>query len=55
MIEEAGGSAYVYGSSSGAALALRATAAGLPIEKLVAFEPPYVVDDSRKQIPRWTG
>jgi len=52
VIEAAGGSAYVYGSSSGAALALRAAAAGLPIEKLVAFEPPYVVDDSRKQIPR---
>ncbi len=52
VIEAAGGSAYVYGSSSGAALSLRAAAAGLPIEKLVAFEPPYVVDDSRKQIPR---
>jgi pimeloyl-ACP methyl ester carboxylesterase len=52
VIEAAGGSAYVYGSSSGAALALRATAAGLPVEKLVAFEPPYVVDDSRKPIPR---
>ncbi|HZX03305.1 alpha/beta hydrolase [Kribbella sp.] len=52
VLEAAGGSAYVYGSSSGAALALRATAAGLPVEKLVAFEPPYVVDGSRKQIPR---
>jgi pimeloyl-ACP methyl ester carboxylesterase len=52
VIEAAGGSAYVYGSSSGAALSLRAAAAGVPIEKLVAFEPPYVVDDSRKQIPR---
>jgi pimeloyl-ACP methyl ester carboxylesterase len=52
VIEAAGGSAYVYGSSSGAALALRAAAAGLAIEKLVAFEPPYVVDDSRKAIPR---
>ncbi|HEY3557338.1 MAG TPA: alpha/beta hydrolase [Kribbella sp.] len=52
VIEAAGGSAYVYGSSSGAALALRAAAAGVPIEKLVAFEPPYVVDDSRKPIPR---
>lgn len=52
VIEAAGGSAYVYGSSSGAALALRAAAAGLPIEKLVAFEPPFVVDDSRKPIPR---
>lgn len=52
IIEAAGGSAYVYGTSSGAALALRAAAAGLPISKLVAFEPPYVVDDSRPQIPR---
>ncbi|MET9271283.1 alpha/beta hydrolase [Kribbella sp. NPDC003557] len=52
VIEAAGGSASVYGSSSGAALALRAAAAGLPIEKLIAFEPPYVVDHSRKQIPR---
>ncbi|WP_344318475.1 alpha/beta fold hydrolase, partial [Acrocarpospora pleiomorpha] len=52
VIEAAGGSAFAYGSSSGAALALRAGAAGLPVEKLVAFDPPYVVDDSRKQIPR---
>jgi pimeloyl-ACP methyl ester carboxylesterase len=52
VIEAAGGSAYVYGTSSGAALALRAAAAGVPIQKLVAFEPPYVVDDSRPQIPR---
>ena len=34
-----------------AALALRAAAAGVAIEKLVAFEPPFVVDDSRKPIP----
>jgi pimeloyl-ACP methyl ester carboxylesterase len=52
VIEAAGGSAYVYGSSSGAALALRAAAAGVPISKLVVFEAPYVVDDSRKAIPR---
>lgn len=52
LIEAAEGSAYVYGTSSGAALALRAVAAGLPIGRLVAFEPPYVVDDSRKPIPR---
>ena len=51
VIEAAGGSAYVYGSSSGAALALRAAAAGVAIEKLVAFEPPFVVDDSRKPVP----
>ncbi|GAA1592443.1 alpha/beta hydrolase [Kribbella sancticallisti] len=51
LIEEAGGSAYVYGTSSGAALALRAAAAGLPITKLAVFEAPFVVDDSRKPIP----
>ncbi|GAB2646262.1 alpha/beta fold hydrolase [Kribbella swartbergensis] len=52
VIEAAGCSAYVYGTSSGAALALRAAAAGVAIEKLVVFEPPFVVDGSRKQIPR---
>ena len=31
LIDAAGGTAYVYGSSSGAALALRAAASGLPI------------------------
>jgi pimeloyl-ACP methyl ester carboxylesterase len=52
VIEAAGGTAYVYGSSSGAALALRAAAEGLPISKLVAFEAPFVVDGSRKPVPR---
>jgi pimeloyl-ACP methyl ester carboxylesterase len=51
VIGAAGGAAYVYGSSSGAALALRAAQAGVAIEKLVAFEPPYVVDGSRKPVP----
>ncbi len=51
IIEVAGGSAYVYGTSSGAALALHAANAGLPIEKLIAFEPPFVVDDTRKPMP----
>jgi len=40
LIAEAGGSASVYGFSSGALLALHAAAAGVPIEKLVLFEPP---------------
>jgi pimeloyl-ACP methyl ester carboxylesterase len=52
VIETAGGSASVYGTSSGAALALRAAAAGLPITKLAVFEAPFVIDDSRKAIPR---
>lgn len=45
LIEEAGGSASVYGHSSGAGLALNAAAGGLPITRLVLHEPPYGPDD----------
>jgi pimeloyl-ACP methyl ester carboxylesterase len=46
LISEAGGSAFVYGHSSGAALALEAAARGVPITGLVAYEPPYsALDD----------
>jgi pimeloyl-ACP methyl ester carboxylesterase len=45
VIAEAGGSACVYGFSSGALLALQAAAAGVPIEKLVLMEPPIGSDD----------
>lgn len=48
VIGASGASAFVYGHSSGAALALEAAAAGLPIGKLAVFEPPYTgeeVDD----------
>jgi pimeloyl-ACP methyl ester carboxylesterase len=41
LIAHAGGSASVFGHSSGAVLALEAAAAGLAIDKLVAYEPPY--------------
>ena len=41
LIAEAGGTSSVYGHSSGAALALHAAVAGLPIAKLVLHEPPY--------------
>jgi pimeloyl-ACP methyl ester carboxylesterase len=40
LIAEAGGSAYVYGTSSGGVLALHAAASGLAIPKLALFEPP---------------
>jgi pimeloyl-ACP methyl ester carboxylesterase len=42
LIEVAGGSASVVGLSSGGALALEAAASGLRIDKVVAYEPPYV-------------
>lgn len=45
LITEAGGSACVYGLSSGALLALQAAASGLPIPKLALFEPPIGTDD----------
>lgn len=47
LIMEAGGSANVYGHSSGAILALEAAAKGLAIKKLALYEPPYNVDDNR--------
>src|SRR5215216_6825624 len=51
LIQEAGGAAFVFGGSSGAVLALDAAAHGLNITKLAAYEPPFVVDDSREPPP----
>jgi pimeloyl-ACP methyl ester carboxylesterase len=48
MLEAAGGSAHLYGSSSGAALALQAAAAGLPVAKLALWEPPYILDENAR-------
>jgi pimeloyl-ACP methyl ester carboxylesterase len=42
VIAAAGGSAHLYGTSSGAALALEAAASGLQIDKLALWEPPYI-------------
>ncbi|HLK37067.1 MAG TPA: alpha/beta hydrolase [Polyangiaceae bacterium] len=47
LISEAGGSACVFGHSSGAVLALHAAARGLPIEKLALYEAPLILDGSR--------
>ncbi len=44
LITEAGGSASVFGYSSGAILALMAAARGLPITKLALYDPPFLVD-----------
>lgn len=51
LIAEAGGSAAVFGHSSGATLALKAAAHGLQITKLALYEPPFLVDDSRPPLP----
>lgn len=44
LIAEAGGSAHLYGYSSGALLAMRAAAHGLPICRLALLEPPLQDD-----------
>lgn len=51
LITEAGGSAFVYGVSSGAALALEAVASGLAINKLAMWEPPFIADKSGPRPP----
>jgi pimeloyl-ACP methyl ester carboxylesterase len=52
LIEAAGGSAFLYGMSSGAVLALEAANA-LPgrVTKLAMYEPPFIVDESRPPVP----
>jgi pimeloyl-ACP methyl ester carboxylesterase len=52
IITAAGGSASVFGHSSGAVLALEAAAKPLPITKLAVYEPPYIVDDTRARPER---
>lgn len=49
LIEAAGGTAAMYGHSSGAGLALEAAAAGLPVTRLVLHEPPYGPDDDESR------
>lgn len=44
LIVEAGGTAAVYGHSSGAGLVLHAAAHGLPMAKIVLHDPPYAPD-----------
>ena len=49
LIAEAGGTASVYGHSSGAGLVLHAAAHGLPIAKLVLHESPFVPDGEEER------
>jgi pimeloyl-ACP methyl ester carboxylesterase len=51
LIAEAGGSAYVYGISSGATLALEAANRGLAIDKLALYESPCIVDGTHAPLP----
>jgi len=51
LIAEAGGSANLYGYSSGALLALRAAAHGLAINRMAVLEPPLQVDEAERPDP----
>lgn len=52
LIDESGGTAFLYGHSSGAVLALEA-ASRLPakFKKIALYEPPFIVDKSRPRLP----
>jgi pimeloyl-ACP methyl ester carboxylesterase len=51
VIDAAGGSAHLFGHSSGGALALETAARGLSVSRLAVYEIPYIVDDSRPPLP----
>lgn len=52
LLAAAGGQAYLFGSSSGAVLALEAAnLLGDSVAKLYLYEPPFIINDSRKPVP----
>jgi len=54
LITEAGGSAFVYGTSGPGVLSMEAAARGLSpkMKKLAVWEPPYILEGSRPPIPQ---
>lgn len=44
LVAETGGSALLYGHSSGAALALEAVLRGVDVTRLAVYEPPFLID-----------
>jgi pimeloyl-ACP methyl ester carboxylesterase len=52
LIVAAGGQAAVFGYSSGALLALKAKAVGLPISRLALYDPPFLLDDGFPKLAR---
>ncbi|MGH8776241.1 MAG: alpha/beta fold hydrolase [Jiangellaceae bacterium] len=55
VFDAAGGSANLYGTSSGAALALEAAASGLPVTRLALWEPPFFLAGRPKPPPDTAG
>ncbi len=53
LITEAGGSAFVFGHSSGAVLGLEAARLLQGrVKKLAMYEPPFIIDNSRPTVPQ---
>jgi len=50
LIDAAGGHAALYGHSSGAAVVLRAAAAGLPIDRIVLHDAPFNVEPTQESV-----
>lgn len=51
LVKETGETPCLFGQSSGAAVALEAAQAGLPIAKLATYEAPFIVDGTRSPVP----
>ena len=51
LIENAGGTAMVFGISSGAVVSLDAAALTPRVTRVVVYEPALIVDDSRRPVP----
>jgi pimeloyl-ACP methyl ester carboxylesterase len=53
VIDAAGGTASIYGHSSGARLALDAAAAGVPMSRLAVYEPPFNPGNPDPDVASW--
>lgn len=52
VIDHLGGTASLFGHSSGAVLALEAAIRRLPVDKVAAYEPPFIPEGSRPRPAR---
>jgi pimeloyl-ACP methyl ester carboxylesterase len=53
LLDAAGGSAFVFGMSSGAGIVLRAVQTGLRVKRIALYEPPFITDKNGQ--PRHLG
>jgi pimeloyl-ACP methyl ester carboxylesterase len=47
LVDDIGEPVFLFGHSNGAILALEAALQGLPVQRLVLYEPPFIVDEQR--------